>query len=125
MMKYKAAAVFSIIVGVSMILMWMMFYLTGSMPELENEPARIAMHLLAEFATAIALIIAGWGLLKAKSWGASIYLLATGALLYTMIQSPGYFVQSGETSFVVLFAVLIILTLFFLVQVLKGEKTIE
>ncbi len=121
MMKHKAAAVFSIVVGISMILMWMMFYLTGSIPELESEPARIAMHLLAEFATALALIIAGWGLLKAKTWGVNIYLLATGALLYTMIQSPGYFVQSGETGFVVMFSVLIILALFFLVQVLKQE----
>ncbi len=124
-MKHKAAAVFSMVVGISMILMWMMFYFTGSIPELESEPARIAMHLLAEFATALALIIAGWGLLKAKTWGVNIYLLATGALLYTMIQSPGYFVQSGEAGFVVMFVVLIILALFFLVQALKWEQTIE
>lgn len=122
MMKYKAAAVFSIIVGISMILMWLMFYFTGSIPELESKPASIAMHLLAEFATAIALVIAGWGLLKAKTWSVNIYFLATGALLYTMIQSPGYFIQSGEAGFVIMFAVLIILALFFLVQVLNGEK---
>ncbi len=47
MLNYKAAALFSIVVGISMILMWMMFYFTGSIPELESEPARIAMHLLA------------------------------------------------------------------------------
>ncbi len=122
-MKYKAAAIFSIVVGTSMILMWMMFYFTGSIPELESEPVRIAMHLLAEFATAITLIIAGWGLLQAKAWAVNVYLLATGALLYTLIQSPGYFVQTGEPVFVLMFAVLIILASFFLVQVLK-QKTL-
>jgi len=123
-MKYKAAAIFSfIVVGTSMILMWMMFYFTGSIPELESEPVRIAMHLLAEFATAITLIIAGWGLLQAKAWAVNVYLLATGALLYTLIQSPGYFVQTGDPVFVFMFAVLIILASFFLVQVLK-QKTL-
>ncbi len=120
-MRYKASAIFSMVVGISMILMWMMFYFTGSIPELESEPARIAMHLLAEFVTALALIIAGWGLLRAKAWAVNIYLLATGALLYTLIQSPGYFVQTGETGFVIMFTALIIMALFFLLKVLKQE----
>lgn len=115
----KTAGIFSIVVGVSMILMWLMFYFTGSIPELATEPARIAMHLTAEFATAIALIIAGWGLVKAKKWGIQIYLLATGALLYTMIQSPGYFLQTGEPGFVIMFAALIILAVLFLIRVMK------
>lgn len=102
-----------------MLLMWMMFYLTGSIPELVSEPARITMHLLAEFVTAGTLIIAGWGLLKSKAWGVDLYLLATGALIYTLIQSPGYFVQNGEMGFVVMFAVLIILALIILAGVLK------
>jgi len=59
MMIRKRAGIFSIIVGVSMVLMWLMFYFTGSIPELDTEPARIAMHLAAEFATAIALIVGG------------------------------------------------------------------
>ncbi|MDW7729347.1 MAG: hypothetical protein SCJ94_04995 [Bacillota bacterium] len=115
----KLAGVFSIIVGTSMIFMWLMFYFTGSIPELNTEPARITMHLAAEFATAIFLTIAGCGLMKAKRWGVQIYLLATGALLYTMIQSPGYFLQTGESGFVVMFAVLIILAVLFLIKIIK------
>jgi hypothetical protein len=118
-MIYKSAGIFSIVVGISMILMWLVFYFTGSIPELATEPARITMHLAAEFATAIVLIIAGWGLLKAKRLGVQIYLLATGALLYTMIQSPGYFLQTGEPGFVVMFAVLIILAVLFLTKIVR------
>jgi len=117
----KASAIFSIAVGISMVLMWIMFYITGSIPELETEPARIGMHLSAEFITAIALIIAGWGLLTRKSWARPIYFLATGALIYTMIQSPGYFMQSGETGFVAMFAVFIILAVIFLVRMIKSD----
>jgi peptidoglycan/LPS O-acetylase OafA/YrhL len=119
MMIRKTAGIFSIVVGISMIAMWLMSYLTGSIPELVTEPARIAMHLAAEFATAAALIVGGWGLLKQKAWGEQLYLLATGALIYTMIQSPGYFLQTGETGFVMMFAVLIIVAIVILVKLLR------
>lgn len=112
----KTAAIFSIFVGISMIGMWLMFYFTDSIPELATEPAKISMHLAAEFATALALIFGGWGLLKLKAWGEPLYLLATGALIYTMIQSPGYFLQTGEPGFVVMFAVLLILAIVILVK---------
>jgi hypothetical protein len=71
--------------------MWIIFYTNGSIPELATEPARILLHILAELTTAIFLILAEFGLLKLKIWGYQVYLLATGALIYTMIQSPGYF----------------------------------
>ncbi len=115
----KTAGIFSIVVGVSMLGMWLMFYFTGSIPELATEPARITLHLAAELATAIALIFGGWGLLKFKAWGNQLYLLSTGALIYTMIQSPGYFLQTGETGFVVMFAVLLMLTLVILIRLLR------
>jgi len=117
----KAAAIYSIIVGVSMLLMWMMFYIIGSIPELTTEPARILLHIIAEIATAIALVCAGFGLLKLKDWGYQVYLLATGGLIYTMIQSPGYFLQNGEFGFVLMFAVLLILGFILLVSMIKRQ----
>lgn len=119
-MAKKTAAIYSLIVGLSMVGMWVMFYISGSIPELETEPARIAMHLTAEFATALALIFAGWGLLAGKRWGYPVYLLATGALLYTMIQSPGYFIQSGDSGFVVMFAVLTLLAVTILLNTMRA-----
>ncbi len=86
---------------------------------LATEPARIAMHIAAEFATAVALIIGGWGLLKTKPSGKQIYLLATGALLYTMLQSPGYFFQNNESGFVIMVALLIVIALALLILIFK------
>lgn len=119
----KFAAVYSIVVGVSMTAMWIMFYVTGSIPELITEPARILLHITAEIVTAVVLIIAGSGLLTGKTWGYEVYLVATGALLYTMIQSPGYFLHFGQASFVGMFIVLIILSVFLLTKMVKRSKS--
>lgn len=112
----RTAAVYAFVVGVSMLGMWGMFYATGSIPELETEPARIAFHLAAEFLTAIGLLIAGWGLWKSRPWADRAFLLAMGALFYTMIQSPGYFLQTGDLAMVGMFAVLILVGVAILVH---------
>ena len=118
----RAAAIYSITVGASMLMMWLVFYLTGSIPELTTERERIIFHLAAEITTATALIIAGTGLLKTKRWGDQLYLLSTGALIYTAIQSPGYFLQNGEIGFVVMFAVLLAVAFVLLVSMIKNRE---
>ena len=55
-------SIFAIVVGIGMIAMWSVSYLSKQIPELESEPMRIKFHLAAEFATAIVLLIAGIGL---------------------------------------------------------------
>ena len=104
-----STAVFALIVGVGMIGQWSFSYLSKQIPELKTEPIRILFHIAAEMATAIALIIAGVGLLTGRGWGSSLYLIAAGMLLYTCIVSPGYFAQQGQWYWVLIFAVIIIL----------------
>ncbi len=65
----KAAAIFVIIVGISMLGMWGGFYLTNNIPEIETKPIELAFHLIAEFITAFLLIIAGVGVLNSTAWG--------------------------------------------------------
>lgn len=115
----KAAAIYSIFVGGSMLGMWTMFFVTGSIPELATEPARILLHMAAEALTGAALVAAGWGLLTGRAFGRPLYLLATGALIYTLIQSPGYYLQLREMGFVAMFALLLLATLGFLVKMIK------
>lgn len=104
-------ALYALIVGTLMIGQWAFFLATGQVPELETEPLRIRFHLAAEFATAIALVIGGLGLLTAQNWSYWVYMVAMGMLLYTMIVSPGYFAQKGQWPFVGMFAVLLVLAL--------------
>jgi hypothetical protein len=102
-------SIFAIVVGIGMIGMWSVSYLTKKIPELETEPLRIKFHLAAEFATAIILLIAGIGLITGQAWAVSVYLIAMGMLLYTMIVSPGYFAQKGQWAYVGMFAVIFVL----------------
>jgi hypothetical protein len=119
----KIAAVYSIIVGISMIGMWTVFYVTGGIPEINTEPAKIIMHLIAEFVTAASLILGGFGFISNRKWGFQAYLLSMGMLMYILIVSSGYYIQSSDFIFVAMFAVFIILALVFIVMsYLKREK---
>lgn len=104
-------SIFALVVGVGMIGMWSISYVTNQIPELESEPIRIKFHLAAEFATALMLILAGAGLITGQDWANPTYLAAAGMLLYTVIVSPGYFAQKGQWAYVIMFAVILVLAL--------------
>jgi len=121
----KIVSVYSLLVGIMMAVMWSVFALTDQIPELETSPKEIAFHLAAEFLTAFALIAGGLGLVLRRSWGFYLNLVALGMLAYTVIVSPGYYAQTGDYAFVGMFAVLMALTLVFIVVsfLRKGELT--
>ena len=82
-------ATFTILTGIGIIGMWTVSYVSKQIPELESEPIRSKFHLSAEFATALLLIFAGIGLFSNQGWAISVYLIALGMLIYTLIVSPG------------------------------------
>jgi len=123
----RVVATYSLVVGVMMAAMWSMFAATGQIPELETSPKEIAFHLAAEFLTAFALIVGGLGLALRRRWGYAVNLVALGMLAYTVVVSPGYYAQTGDYIFVGMFAVLMALTLLFIVVSLlkKSELTAQ
>ncbi len=120
-MKTRTIAFYCIGVGALMGLQWGFFLATGNVPELETEPLAIAFHLAAELATAIALIVAGSSLLRRARWVRPVTLLALGMLLYTVINSAGYFAEQGVWGMVGMFGVLLVLTLLAVWRLLKGH----
>ncbi len=100
----------SLTTGILMILQWGFFLAAGSVPELKTEPFSIGFHLFAEFLTAFSLIMT-FPLLKAPSPPRRILSgFAQGMLGYSVINSAGYFAQSGQLPFLVLFAVLLLVS---------------
>jgi hypothetical protein len=93
------SAVFAVVVGIGMIGQWVIFPATGLMPELETNLLRIRFHLVAEFATAIAMLVSG------------IALLTDRALLYTMIVSPDYLAKKSHWASFGILAVMLIMVL--------------
>lgn len=93
------------------VISWPFFFLTGQVPQVQTEPYAIFAHLVAEIVTAVSLIVAGAGLLQKRPWAARAAPAALGMLLYTLINSSGYFADQGEWPLVAMFAVLLILAL--------------
>lgn len=118
----SVVAAYSIIIGIMMAVMWFVFALTDQIPELESSPLEISFHLAAELATAFALVLGGVAITLRKHWGYPINMIGLGMLSYTVIVSPGYYAESGELAFVVMFGVLIFLTfLFIMISIMKKE----
>lgn len=113
-------AIFTLAVGVLMIVQWSLSLVTHKVPELSTQPRQITFHLVAEFLTAVFLIFAGIALLARSLVGYPVALLALGMLLYTLINSPGYFAQKGQWAMVVLFVVLLVLSLVSIYQVFEN-----
>ena len=118
----KFSGWYGLAVGVMMFAMWAFFLATGQVPELQTEPLRIYFHLAAEFSTAICLIIGGAALLKKLPWAKTMYFIAAGMVLYSLIISPGYYAQLGQWGFVVMFAVLIALTVFSVARIVRSKE---
>jgi hypothetical protein len=97
-----------LIVGVLMAAQWLFFLATGSVEEVQSAPRAIAFHLAAESLTALLLVIAGASLVRGGGTGESVGLIASGALLYTVINSAGYFAERGACAMVAMFAVLLV-----------------
>jgi hypothetical protein len=113
-MKFrKTIATYSIIVGIAMIGVWIVQLLTGQALELQTAPIEIAMAIVADWLTAIVLIVAGAGLFSTRNWAHKLYLFALGMLVYSVLISSGYFGQLENIMFVALFAILFILCAFF------------
>lgn len=118
----KSSSIYSFIVGIMMLCMWLFFIFAGMVPEFDTRPAEIILHLAAEFTTAISLIVSGIVTLKGLPSGKWIYPFSIGMLIYTLIVSPGYYIQSGDYIFVAMFGALIILSFIFLVKHLKATN---
>ena len=112
----RFTGMFALIVGLLMFGQWAVSLAAGGVPELRTAPLSIGFHLAAEVLTALALILSGMALLKKKSWGRTLFLVAGGMLLYSAINSPGYFASSGRWPVVAMFAVIFFLAVFLLMD---------
>jgi hypothetical protein len=106
----KIAAIYSILVGIAMIGMWLSLIATNQVPEINDEPIRITYHLIGEYLTAIMLLIGGFGLLTNRGWGFHVFLISMGMLLYTVIVSAGYYGQKEDMIMVGVFTIFQVLT---------------
>lgn len=117
----KPIAWFLLVVGVSIAGLWTVLLATGQVPEVDEGRADIWFHLVAELATAGVLVAAGVALLREHRAGRMLAGIAVGALLYTTVNSPGYYAESGDVAMVVMFAVLTVLTILVAIALVRAD----
>ena len=120
-MKHRFSVIFSYSVGIGMILMWLFFIFSGNVPEFQTKPWEIALHLSAEFLTAICLIAGAIVYKRKNESGKKLMLIAHGMLFYTLIVSPGYYAQSGDFTLVAMFAVLLVLAVISVISLVSNK----
>lgn len=118
----KTIAIYSICVGVAMLGVWIVQLITSQAPELQTAPIELAMAITADWLTAIMLLVVGVGLLSKCNWAHKLYLVALGMLIYSVVISSGYFGQLGNIIFVILFAILFILSAIFVISNVFSEE---
>jgi hypothetical protein len=119
-------AIFAIVIGILMIGQWTLSIVRRDVPGPDAGYAagrgsiEMRFHWAAEFGTAVALEASGLGLLAAHAWAPPAYLVATGMLIYTVVNSPGYFAQQGQWAPVAMFGLILVLALVSLALVLTA-----
>ena len=122
----KTTSIFSLFCGIAMLVVWGILLTTGQFIELRTSPFEAVFLLVAEFLTAVSLILGGFGLLTGKSWGLRTDLTALGMLLYCTVYSTGIFGQAGNAPaagfFVVVAALAATFSTTFILESAKGAN---
>jgi len=117
----KTASIYMLFVGCMIILLWTFLSSTNNVPEFESEAINISFHITAEIITAALLLISGIGMLQNKRWSKNLSFISLGTLLYTIINSSGYYAQRSEMQFLLMFGILLVLTLSIIILLIKKD----
>jgi hypothetical protein len=120
----RALAWFEIVVGAGIVALWAMLLATGQVPEVTAGQRDIWFHIAAELTAASILVGAGvWVLRTGASRRAQLAAAAgLGALLYTVVNSAGYYAESGDWAPVVMFGLLAVATVTLGARLLRQQQ---
>ncbi len=116
----RAAAIFTIAMGVMMLGSWSFLFLTNQYPAARTLPLETGYLLTAEFLTASALIAAGYGILSGRSWALPLILVALGELIYCTIRFAGELGQGGSAPGLIFFTAVALSGLTFAVLLVQS-----
>lgn len=125
MIPPKVVGIYCAGVGIAMASLWVLFYVAGTIPGLETAPLEIGYHLLAEGLTAGFLLVAGYGLLQSRDWVASVLPVSLGMLLYTVINSAGYYAHRSDLVMVGMFTLLTLSTGVVVIDILRNPPVVR
>ena len=94
--SYRTYLVVRILLGFSVFVLWLMLIFTNQVAEFSTEPLSIIMHLVAEMGMGLLLILSGFAALRQRKNWRQLAILSLGALVYSVLNSSGYYLQQGQ-----------------------------
>jgi len=107
----KFVVAFELVVGLGIIGLWTTLLLKRSVPEIAEGDRAIYFHIAAEYMLGVALVAGGLSLLLVgdETWVKVLAAAAAGGVIYSTINSPGYYAREGNWPLVAAFAGLTVL----------------
>jgi hypothetical protein len=84
---------------------------TGQVPYLDTPQVEIKLHIVTELLTAWSLILGGVSILRNWKIKRVLPYVSLGMLLYSIINSSGYYIDLGQMEMAVMFTVLLLCTI--------------
>ncbi len=103
--------VFVIIAGTLAIVLWIIVLLKKIEHKFIEKPFERLFHIVAEFVMSIVAIISGILLLLQQTWGLPLFFLATGLILYALINAIGIYGEKKYRFIVIILMVSAIVTI--------------
>jgi uncharacterized membrane protein len=104
---FKLIGGYSILLGLSVIIMWIQIIMNESIPEGKTE---MSFHLFSEFLMALLCLLSGFLLIRQKPKGQITNATAHAMVVYSLINAIGYYAERNEKNMVVLFIILAIVS---------------
>jgi hypothetical protein len=112
----KQSAIFGIVIGISIILIWLYRVASGSIPELYDSLLQTKLHVAIQILTGLAMIFSGWALWVGRTWAFKAFILANGMLIIAVINAVSWYGDRGEMGFVLFFVAVAIAAVFFVMR---------
>lgn len=91
----KVAAIYSFLTGISMFVVWGIYFAAGKVMGVEPEPLGLSFHIAAELMTGATMIVAGLGLFGGRPWAPGAYFMGLGMMIYAVVNAPGLYIGKG------------------------------
>lgn len=112
----RQSALFGVVVGIVLILIWVYRIATGGVPELWDSMLQTKLHVAIQILTGLVLIGSGVALWTGRTWAFKAFILANGMLLIAVINAVSWYGDRGEMGFVYFFVALAVAAVFFVMR---------
>lgn len=118
----KLIAIYSIILGCSVLILWMTILLIEGMPEGKWQQV---FHLTSEGIMALACLFSGFSSLRGSPLSDPCLIGSHAMVIYSVLNAAGYYAQNADPAMALLFVVLCFLSVLIIVFIFWQIKKVK